>query len=150
MFNRLFLFFLLLIPYLAFSQQTEDLIDNNYDWVNAGIVNTEITCWAPWDPGYCGPLPAIGAFSPDGINFSYGLTNLYQPIDIQMALNAAGTGIIITGFNFYFTAKNGNGWDDGRTDEDQIGASYDELEWTMNAVELIIYENHGRFLSRNT
>ncbi len=23
-------------------------------------------------------------------------------------------------------------WDDGRTDEDQIGASYDELEWAMN------------------
>tara|TARA_R110000772_G_scaffold47449_5_gene108530 strand:- start:2791 stop:3645 length:855 start_codon:yes stop_codon:yes gene_type:complete len=25
-------------------------------------------------------------------------------------------------------------WDDGRTDEDQIGASYDELEWAMEAV----------------
>ena len=29
-------------------------------------------------------------------------------------------------------------WDDGRTDEDQIGATYDELEWAMN-----IQENHG-------
>jgi NAD+ synthase len=26
-------------------------------------------------------------------------------------------------------------WDDGRTDEDQIGATYDELEWAMNACE---------------
>ena len=26
-------------------------------------------------------------------------------------------------------------WDDGRTDEDQIGASYDELEWAMNFVQ---------------
>jgi NAD+ synthase len=26
-------------------------------------------------------------------------------------------------------------WDDGRTDEDQIGATYDELEWAMNFVE---------------
>ena len=26
-------------------------------------------------------------------------------------------------------------WDDGRGDEDQIGASYDELEWAMNYVE---------------
>jgi hypothetical protein len=113
--NRVFLFLFLLISNLALSQQTEDLIDN-YSWVNAGIVDTEITCWAPGDYGYCGPLPAIGAFTPGGINFSYGLTDLYQSIDIQMALNAAGTGIIVTGFNFYFTAKNGNGWDDGRTD----------------------------------
>lgn len=29
-------------------------------------------------------------------------------------------------------------WDDGRTDEDQIGASYDELEWAMT-----IQEQHG-------
>ena len=26
-------------------------------------------------------------------------------------------------------------WDDGRTDEDQIGATYDELEWAMMEVE---------------
>ncbi len=26
-------------------------------------------------------------------------------------------------------------WEDGRTDEDQIGASYDELEWAMNEAE---------------
>jgi NAD+ synthase len=26
-------------------------------------------------------------------------------------------------------------WDDGRTDEDQIGATYDELEWAMNFCE---------------
>jgi len=26
-------------------------------------------------------------------------------------------------------------WDDGRTDEDQIGATYDELEWAMNEIE---------------
>jgi len=26
-------------------------------------------------------------------------------------------------------------WDDGRTDEDQIGATYDELEWAMNWLE---------------
>ena len=23
-------------------------------------------------------------------------------------------------------------WDDGRTDEDQLGISYDQLEWAMN------------------
>ena len=26
-------------------------------------------------------------------------------------------------------------WDDSRTDEDQIGASYDELEWAMNELK---------------
>ena len=26
-------------------------------------------------------------------------------------------------------------WDDGRTDEDQIGATYQELEWAMREVE---------------
>jgi len=26
-------------------------------------------------------------------------------------------------------------WNDGRTDEDQIGATYDELEWAMNEIE---------------
>ena len=26
-------------------------------------------------------------------------------------------------------------WDDTRTDEEQIGANYDELEWAMNEIE---------------
>lgn len=35
------------------------------------------------------------------------------------------------------TAKPTDGlWADGRTDEDQLGASYDELEWAMNAYAL--------------
>ena len=35
--------------------------------------------------------------------------------------------------NEIITAKPTDGlWDDSRTDEDQIGASYDELEWAMN------------------
>jgi len=35
------------------------------------------------------------------------------------------------------TAKPTDGlWDDGRTDEDQIGASYEELEWAMKYLEL--------------
>jgi NAD+ synthase len=34
------------------------------------------------------------------------------------------------------TAKPTDGlWDDGRTDEDQIGASYEELEWVMEYLE---------------
>lgn len=30
-------------------------------------------------------------------------------------------------------------WEDGRTDEDQIGATYDELEWAMNYIESMPY-----------
>ena len=33
-------------------------------------------------------------------------------------------------------------WDDGRTDEDQLGVSYDELEWAMN------YNNDGKKLTK--
>jgi len=43
-------------------------------------------------------------------------------------------------------------WDDGRTDEDQLGVSYDQLEWAMNYKSgkidetqsnvLKIYNNH--------
>lgn len=32
-------------------------------------------------------------------------------------------------------------WDDGRTDEDQIGATYKELEWAMNYIECNSQEN---------
>jgi NAD+ synthase len=34
-------------------------------------------------------------------------------------------------------------WTDGRTDEDQIGATYDELEWAMNFLDtgIVSYEN---------
>ena len=37
-------------------------------------------------------------------------------------------------------------WGDDRTDEDQMGASYDELEWAMNTIETgrNISEFHGR------
>lgn len=34
-------------------------------------------------------------------------------------------------------------WDDGRTDEDQIGATYNELEWAMNFVESNWYSENG-------
>jgi hypothetical protein len=50
------------------------------------------------------------------INFSYGLTDIYQPVDIAQALSAAGSGIIVNGFSFNFIAKNGNGWDNGQLD----------------------------------
>ena len=36
-------------------------------------------------------------------------------------------------------------WDDGRTDEDQIGASYSELEWAMNFCDQICIETMEAF-----
>lgn len=37
-------------------------------------------------------------------------------------------------------------WDDGRTDEDQIGATYDELEWAMNFCDTCSKESVDAFM----
>lgn len=115
--KQFLLLVLLVFSSIAHGQDyTQNLIDYT-DWVNAGSVGQPLTCWAPGDTGYCGPLPAVGAFNnPSLINFSYGLTDIYQPVDIAQALSAAGSGIIINGFSFSFTAKNGSGWDNGQVD----------------------------------
>jgi len=81
-------------------------------WVG-GVYQDQLTCWAWGDPGYCGPNAIV---RPGGnINFSYGSTYLYQQQHISTLLPSA-TGLQVNGYNFGFTAKNGNGWDDGRTD----------------------------------
>jgi hypothetical protein len=71
-------------------------------------------CFYAGDPGNCGPNPSIR----DGgiINFSYGTADLNQVININTALASAGTGVQVSGFNFGFMAKNGNGWDGGQQD----------------------------------
>lgn len=82
-------------------------------WVN-GVYQDNLTCWAGGDPGYCGPNAIV---RPGGnINFSYGSTYLYQQQAVASILPNSGTGLQVSGYNFGFTAKNGNGWDDGRTD----------------------------------
>jgi len=81
-------------------------------WIG-GVYQNSLTCWTGGDPGYCGPSPIV---RPDGnINFSYGSSYIYQQQHISTLLPSA-TGLQVNGFNFGFTAKNGNGWDDGRTD----------------------------------
>lgn len=82
-------------------------------WVN-GVYQNNLTCWGYGDPGYCGPNPIVRPG--DNINFSYGMTNLHQIQSIANILPNTGTGLRIDGYNFGFTAKNGNGWDDGRMD----------------------------------
>jgi hypothetical protein len=82
-------------------------------WVN-GVYQDNLTCWAWGDPGYCGPNAIV---RPGGsINFSFGTTNLYQMQAIANVLPSTGTGLAVNGYNFGFTAKNGNGWDDARMD----------------------------------
>ena len=82
-------------------------------WVG-GVYQDNLTCWGQQgDTGYCGPNAIV---RPGGnINFSYGSTYLYQQQHISTLLPSA-TGLQVNGYNFGFTAKNGNGWDDGRTD----------------------------------
>ena len=83
-------------------------------WVG-GVYQNQLTCWGqPGDTGYCGPNAIV---RPGGnINFSYGSTYLYQQQHISTLLPSA-TGLQVNGYNFGFTAKNGNGWDDGRVDQ---------------------------------
>jgi hypothetical protein len=116
---------------------TGNLVDNS-NWNNA-VYQNSLTCWGYGDPGYCGPNPIV---RPGGnINFSYGTTNLYQIQSIASALPNSGTGLQVTGFNFGFTAKNGNGWDDGRQDylsayvtlynkSGAVAANYDYTNYT--------------------
>ena len=87
-------------------------------WQNAGTIGDPLTCWAHGDPGYCGPLPRVAAWGTGSniINFSYGLTDLNQIVNIKNALPNSGTGLQVNGFNFGFSAKNGNGWDNGQQD----------------------------------
>ena len=85
---------------------------NTSTWTGA-VFQNNLTCWQGGDPGYCGPQAIV---RPGGnFNFSYGSTYVYQQQHINTILPAA-TGLQVNGYNFGFTAKNGNGWDDGRTD----------------------------------
>lgn len=82
-------------------------------WVN-GMYQDQLTCWAWGNPGYCGPNPIVRPGN--NINFSFGWTDLYQQQAIASVLPSSGTGLRVNGYNFGFSAKNGNGWDDGRAD----------------------------------
>jgi len=71
-------------------------------------------CFGAGGAGNCGPNPSV---RPGGyINYSYGTADLNQVVNINRALAAGGTGVQLSGFNFGFMAKNGNGWDDARQD----------------------------------
>jgi hypothetical protein len=84
-------------------------------WVN-GVYQDSLTCWGqPGDTGYCGPN---GIVRPGNhINFSYGSSYLFQQQNVASLLPNDIGNIKVTGYQFGFQAKNGNGWDDGRTDQ---------------------------------
>ena len=82
-------------------------------WVG-GVYQDNLTCWSGGDPGYCGPNAIVRPGNV--VNFSYGSTYLYQQQNISNLLPST-SGLQVTGYNFGFNAKNGNGWDDGRTDQ---------------------------------
>jgi hypothetical protein len=82
-------------------------------WAN-GVYQNNLTCWSGGDPGYCGPNAIVRPGNV--INFSYGSTYVYQQQNISNILPST-SGLQVTGYNFGFNAKNGNGWDDGRTDQ---------------------------------
>jgi len=86
------------------------------NWNNVGQFGGSLTCWRGGDPGYCGSQPRVNANGYGVINFSYGTTDLNQIVNINRALEAGGAGVQLSGFNFGFRAKNGNGWDNGAQD----------------------------------
>jgi hypothetical protein len=117
----------LCLAFLSTSYSNSQTVDpTTGNLINSGTASTDTTsvwnngvyvnqlCFYAGEPGNCGPNPSI---RPGGaINFSYGTADLYQIININKALEAAGTGIQLSGFNYSFSAKNGNGWDGGQQD----------------------------------
>ena len=79
-----------------------------------GVYQDNLTCWSGGGSGYCGPNAIVRPGNV--VNFSYGSTYLYQQQNISNLLPST-SGLQVTGYNFGFNAKNGNGWDDGRTDQ---------------------------------
>jgi hypothetical protein len=113
--------------------------DTTSTWNNGVYVNT--LCFQAGQPGNCGPRPSVNTNG--NINFSYGTTDLNQIVNINRALAIGGSGVQLSGFNFGFRAKNGNGWDDGRQDYldayvkfynagGGLAASYDYGQYTNN------------------
>lgn len=82
-------------------------------WTGA-VYQNQLTCWGYGDPGYCGPNAIVRPGN--SLNFSYGSTYVYQQQNIN-GLLPSGSGLQVDGYTFGFMAKNGNGWDDGRTDQ---------------------------------
>lgn len=127
---------LFVAPVIAQISSTGNLVDTQ-GWTNT-VNQSSLTCWQAGDPGYCGPQPIV---RPDGnINYSYGLVDIYQQRNIATALPYSGSGLVVSGWNFTYTAKVGNGWDDGRYDYLQ---SYVQLRDGATVKESASYTHTG-------
>lgn len=133
---------------------TNNLVNSGVDptsttstWQNIGLWNQGLPCWGPGGPVYCGPQPY---YNNGSFNFSYGLTDVYQSVNIANALPNSGTGLRVNGFNFGFTAKNGNGWDNGQQDylaayvnvydsSGNIVRQYDYSLWTNQKYDWTVF-----------
>ena len=115
--TRGFIVFLIIIfcgwVIVAHSQvsNTGNLVGSTW---NNGYSVTALTCWQAGDPACSPGTPYV---RPDGnINFSYSATELYQARNLADVLPYSGTGLMVSGFQYNWRSKNGNGWDDGRLD----------------------------------
>ena len=107
----------LFIPVAAAQTST------THNLASGGFTNTynttNLNCWQPGDT-YCSPN-GQPYYRPDTgqINFSYGMWDIYTIQNVRNVLPSGGTGLVVTGWHFQYTAKVGNNWDD---------ASYDYLK----------------------
>jgi hypothetical protein len=119
--TRGFIVFLIIIfcgwVIVAHSQvsNTGNLVGST--WTN-GYSVPELTCWGDErGSNNCSP-GGIPYVRPGGaINFSYSFTELHQVRAMADALPYSGAGLMVTGFQFNWTSKNGNHWDDARQDQ---------------------------------
>jgi hypothetical protein len=119
--TRGFIVFLIIIfcgwVIVAHSQTsyTENLVTGT--WTN-GYSVPELTCWGN-EQGTTNCSPGGTPYVRPGgaINFSYSFTELYQARALADVLPYSGSGLMVTGFQFNWMSKNGNGWDDGRQDQ---------------------------------
>lgn len=109
-------------------------------WVN-GVYQDSLTCFGWGMPGYCGPNPITTPGT--NINFSYGSTYIYQEQSMMGLLPNSGTGLQVTGYNFGFTAKNGNGWDDGRLDQLNAIVRFWDTTGLRNSSNLLYDKNYN-------
>jgi hypothetical protein len=100
----------------AQTSTTPNIVTNGY---TNGYNTSSLNCWQSGD-AYCSPngQPYVNTGS-GNINFSYGMWDIYQIRNVADVLPSGGTGLVVTGYHFQYTAKVGNHWDD---------ASYDYLK----------------------
>jgi hypothetical protein len=94
----------------AEDQTTQNLITSGTSHTWTGVTDGSMAMICPTDGGACsgGPGPLYDP-STNTIHFSYGQGNVSQTFAINQALQNAGAGIQITGYNYTWDIRNMNG-----------------------------------------